>query len=399
MSLPDSFNYLFDITPEWPLKRVDELCDVTRGASPRPIHEWIVPEGTPWIKIADATADPSRYITRTREFIRHEGRSKSVVVRPGDLILSNSATPGIPKILGIEACIHDGWLLLRNLRGIDPKFFYYIFLNDRKHLAGQGNGSIFTNLKTDIVKAHTLLLPPLQEQCAIAEVLGALDDKIAANTKLADTATGLMTTLLTAYPATVPISEIVEHRKTSTNPESMPVDKVAHFSLPAFDVDQSPEFCEPSTIKSNKFLIERPSVLISKLNPRFPRVWDVATMPDIPSLASTEFLVLEPKQVSTAVIWAMLSQPSFSASLETQVAGTSSSHQRVRPSDLLATLVPSPSSIPISVLAQVTAIGARVATTRAENRTLGATRDALLPQLMSGKLRVKEAQALVAAAV
>jgi type I restriction enzyme S subunit len=167
---------------------------------------------------------------------------------------------------------------------------------------------------------------------------------------------------------------------------------VAHFSLPAFDTAQRPEVCNPSSIKSNKFLIENPSVLISKLNPRFPRIWDVSNLPGNTALASTEFLVLEPKEESTAVIWAMLSQPRFIASLESQVAGTSGSHQRVRPDDLLATLVPDASSVPAAVKRKITALGSRVAATRVENEILAATRDALLPQLMSGKLGVKDAQ-------
>jgi type I restriction enzyme S subunit len=103
------------------------------------------------------------------------------VVKPGDLILSNSATPGIPKFMGIEACIHDGWMLLRNFRGALPQFLYYRLLFDRPALVGLGNGSVFTNLKTDILKSHVVALPPLEEQRRIAGVLGALDDLIEVN--------------------------------------------------------------------------------------------------------------------------------------------------------------------------------------------------------------------------
>ena len=106
---------------------------------------------------------------------------KSVEVRPGDLILSNSATPGIPKFMGIDACIHDGWLLLRNLRNLDKQFAYYLLLHERPKLVAQGNGSVFTNLKTEILKNHLVQLPPISEQRAIAHILGTLDDKIELN--------------------------------------------------------------------------------------------------------------------------------------------------------------------------------------------------------------------------
>ncbi len=165
----------------WTRRRLDELCRVTRGASPRPIIEWIAPEGVPWIKISDASAANSRTITQTAEFIKPEGARHSVRVVPGDLIVSNSATPGIPKFVGMNACIHDGWLLLRDFHGVIPEFLYYRVVLDRVALIQQGNGSVFTNLKTDILKSHVIDVPPIAEQREIAAMLGALDDKIESN--------------------------------------------------------------------------------------------------------------------------------------------------------------------------------------------------------------------------
>ena len=162
---------------EWRKTSFAQLCDIKRGASPRPIQDWVASTGIPWIKISDANASRSRFIIETRECIKVAGRSKSVTVYPGDLILSNSATPGIPKFLGIEACIHDGWLLLRNFRGLDKQFAYYLLLTQREALIGQGNGSVFTNLKTEILKNHEVTIPPLDEQHRIAEFLGWIDER------------------------------------------------------------------------------------------------------------------------------------------------------------------------------------------------------------------------------
>ena len=172
---------------EWTEVQFGSLCDISRGASPRPIQEWIAKEGIPWVKIADASSAGSRYIQHTKECIRTEGRSKSVSVVPGDLILSNSATPGIPMFMGIEACVHDGWLLLRNFRGLDKLFAYYLLLHERPALVAKGNGSVFTNLKTEILRNHKVVLPPLSIQRAIAHILGALDDKIELNRRMNET--------------------------------------------------------------------------------------------------------------------------------------------------------------------------------------------------------------------
>jgi type I restriction enzyme S subunit len=169
---------------EWKEYKIEELCSIRRGASPRPIHDYLSEEGMPWVKISDATSESSRFIKKTSQKILHSGVPKSLKVNPGDFILSNSATPGIPKFLNIEACIHDGWLLLSDFKNIDSLFLYYILLHERPNLANQGNGSVFTNLKTEIVKNHKIRIPDLQTQTAIAEILSSLDDKIELNNKI-----------------------------------------------------------------------------------------------------------------------------------------------------------------------------------------------------------------------
>ena len=162
----------------WEIKKFSYLCDIHRGSSPRPIHEWISHNGIPWIKIADATKTNSRFVSTTREYIKYSEKFKGVRVYPGDLVLTNSATPGIPKIINLEGCIHDGWLLFRNFNNIDKIFAYYLLINERPKIIQKGSGTIFTNLKIDILKNHVIEIPPLNEQRAIAGVLSSLDDKI-----------------------------------------------------------------------------------------------------------------------------------------------------------------------------------------------------------------------------
>ena len=169
---------------EWKEVRLGDVCSIQRGASPRPIQKFISKEGMPWVKIADATGISSRYISSTSEYIIKEGISKSRIVHPGDLIVSNSATPGLPKFMAIEACVHDGWLIIRDLDGIDKVFLYYVFINIRRRLSNQANGSVFMNLKTDIVKDFVIKLPMLDDQRRIASILSSLDRKIELNNKI-----------------------------------------------------------------------------------------------------------------------------------------------------------------------------------------------------------------------
>jgi type I restriction enzyme S subunit len=149
------------LIPEgWEAKPLGDYLTIKRGGSPRPIQDFIVPEGYPWTKIADATANDNPYIFKTKEFIKEEGLKKTVYLKKGTLILSNSATPGLPRFLELDACIHDGWLHFPEKKHFTDSYLYQLFLHIRTHLIAQGNGSVFTNLKTDILRNQVVLVPP-----------------------------------------------------------------------------------------------------------------------------------------------------------------------------------------------------------------------------------------------
>jgi type I restriction enzyme, S subunit len=144
----------------WKISHLGSHLEIKRGGSPRPIRDYIVPEGYPWVKIADATADSSPFLFKTKEFIKEEGLKKTVYLKKGSLVLTNSATPGLPKFLELDACIHDGWLHFPVKNHFPDSFLYYLFLKLRIELVAQGNGSVFTNLKTDILKNQVVITPP-----------------------------------------------------------------------------------------------------------------------------------------------------------------------------------------------------------------------------------------------
>ena len=168
----------------WPTHKIGDIVEIHRGASPRPIQDYLSDTGMPWVKIADATSDSSRYITHTKECIIESGVSKSVIVEPETLIVSNSATPGLPKIMKIQACIHDGWLVVSNYKGILRDFLYYKFIDIRNNLSNLANGSVFQNLKTDIVKNFEVLLPTMPEQERIVSILASIDSKMELNAQI-----------------------------------------------------------------------------------------------------------------------------------------------------------------------------------------------------------------------
>ncbi|SDB80289.1 Restriction endonuclease S subunit [Raineyella antarctica] len=247
---------------------------------------------------------------------------------------------------------------------------------------------------------HSILIPvpPVREQVAIMDVLGALDDKISTNRAVVASACAMVQAICrTSATDEVELGEVARLMKASVKPASLA--SVAHFSLPVFDGNGLPEVVQGKSILSNKQLLSRPCVLLSKLNPRIPRVWDVPVLPEQPALASTEFLMLEPKSIPTGVLWGLLIQPEVQRELEGLARGTTGSHQRVKPEDAMRLSVPDPAALGDQAISLVDALSQRIWQAKLESRTLAALRDTLLPALMSGRLSVRDAEAAVSEVV
>ncbi|WP_081416865.1 restriction endonuclease subunit S [Arthrobacter castelli] len=331
--------------------------------------------------------------------------TRRVTPEEGDLLFSYETRLGEAALMppGVEACLGRRMALLRPNRDVvDPRFLLYFYLSPQfQRLIEQHtiHGATVNRISLSTMGSWVFSIPDLHTQRAIAEILGAIDDKIAANAKLITIAEDFCIARLQPFSITVPLNEVSNYYKESIRPKDTDVPAVAHYSLPAYDLNRRPETTAPGDIKSSKFAVHKPSVLISKLNPRFPRVWNIADVPNVPALASTEFLVLEPSCSSTSVLWSMLRQPVFGHSLESKVAGTSGSHQRVRPADLLETHVIDPRAVDDRTRAEITGVGEAAEARRMENNMLVGARDALLPHLMSGRLRIADAETLISAAV
>lgn len=142
----------------WKMGKLGEFVEIKRGGSPRPIQNYLSNSGFRWLKISDVTSFSAPFVLNISEHIKEDGLSKTVFLKSGALVLSNSATPGIPKILDLDTCIHDGWLYFPSSQ-FSNEYLYLLFKEIRPQLVNLGNGSIFTNLKTDILKNFDVVLP------------------------------------------------------------------------------------------------------------------------------------------------------------------------------------------------------------------------------------------------
>ena len=188
----------FDDT--WEQRKFSDLVQIERGGSPRPIDDFITdsPDGLNWVKIGDAPAQ-GNHSTKTAEKIRPEGLSKTREVHPGDLILSNSMSFGKPYIMGIDGCIHDGWLLIRNTYNIfDLTFLCHLLgtpqmLNQYRSLAA---GSTVNNLNKELVGNTVVTIPKIDEQRILGQYLEQFDHLITLHQRKHDKLTNVKKSML-----------------------------------------------------------------------------------------------------------------------------------------------------------------------------------------------------------
>ena len=158
---------------EW--KTLGDVAKIQRGASPRPISQYITddPNGIPWIKIGDTSLD-SKYIENTAQKITIEGAEKSRILKSGDFVMSNSMSYGRPYILKISGAIHDGWASISDFENILNSDFLYYYLSSntvQSYWNGKINSSSVSNLNSDIIKSLPIPIPTLNIQIEIAKTL------------------------------------------------------------------------------------------------------------------------------------------------------------------------------------------------------------------------------------
>jgi type I restriction enzyme S subunit len=286
--------------------------------------------------------------------------------------------------------------IVRPLQSVHPKWLAYAISFAEPTIEAMAEGSTGqTELSRQRLALLELPLPPLDVQRAIATTLGSLDDKIESNKRLIIN----LKLLLDSYSGkvseelpVVTLKDIANSQRKTINPSKLGKTKVDLYSLPAFDADARPEYVSAATIMSNKFQICESSILLSRLNPRINRTWWVEPDIHVPALASTEFLILTTQAganpVELSSIWLAVRDRHFRDELRHRVTGTSGSHQRVRPEDVMTIDVPDFSKISAILKETVFTLLQQIEQLRIESDRLVSLRDTLLPELLSGQIRV-----------
>ncbi|UOQ55885.1 restriction endonuclease subunit S [Leucobacter allii] len=283
-----------------------------------------------------------------------------------------------------------------------PEFVYYA--STTNDFLGQiddraiSTGVPHTNL--GILAELEIPLPSLAEQQAIAEVLGALDDKIAANTALAGAVDDYLATLLDDMAGgvgTTMLRSIADVNRRSVKPDAegnLRYVDIASVTVGSFEYPEISAWSDaPGRARRG---LSAGDTMWSTVRPN-RRSHALNLEDDALLVASTGLAILSPREVGFAYLYEASRRPEFSAYLENVAEG--SAYPAVRADRFLEAPVPSLSADHIHTFeAQAAPLRELVASLARENRTLAATRDALLPQLMSGKLRVRDAEAEVSEA-
>ncbi|MGP5045309.1 restriction endonuclease subunit S [Glutamicibacter ardleyensis] len=289
-------------------------------------------------------------------------------------------------------------LFVKDFLENDVRWVYY-WLKSADFTA-MDSGSAQPSLNRNYIANFPVILPPRHEQKAIAEVLGALDDKIAANTKLAATADEWVRTeydrIANLSDEKCTIADLVAHRRNAADPSTIEV------HVPYVGLEHIPRRSmwleahgSSGEVSSNKSHFQSGDILFGKLRPYFHKIVTAPTS----GICSTDVLVLTSIDESLSG-YALASLAHDSVVQAVTAASEGTRMPRTNWKDLSNVEVPWPGQMAAAAFsAKVQTVRSSVIGVLAENQTLATTRDVLLPQLMSGKLRVKQAEEIVAAAI
>lgn len=393
---------------EWRTVALRDVCSF-KGGNAFPQEEQGSMSGVaPFIKVSDLSTSRNRgKILEANNWVSAEQiRALKLTLFPAGASVFAKIGEGLKservRQLTVPTAIDNNLMAAVPAIAADPSFLFYLLQTVR--LASHAVGSALPYLTQATLENVPVRVPSRWSQQAIAEVLGALDDKIAANTALIDRLLAL-TNAEFAFrfrdrALELPLGDLVDvvdclhSRKpelTPTGPTLMQLNNIRDDGL----VDRTHNYSisvEDYEVWSRRFETRAWDLVITNVG----RVGAVARIPAGYTVALGRNMTgIRPKAAaeSGSFIAAALHSRAVRREIDQRTdEGSVMSALNVRSVPLLRVQNSSPSERR-DFHAFAAALFESADTALAENRTLAATRDALLPQLMSGKLRVRDAEA------
>jgi type I restriction enzyme S subunit len=289
-----------------------------------------------------------------------------------------------------------------------PKFFYQFLTSSEitrwlQHLAESRSGT-FPQITFDEVASLELPLPSLATQHAIAAVLGSLDDKIELNRRMNETLEALAQSLFKSWFVAATQSALPKGWRYATIAELCEInsrtlgkgdelDRIEYVEISEVmrgniaNIQSYERGEEPSRARRR---LRHGDTVLSTVRPD-RGAYFLCLNPSPNLIGSTGFAVLTPTKAPWSFIHAAMTQPDVFEYLGQQADG--GAYPAVRPEIIGGLEVPWPNKPELveDFHRACAPLYERAELNRQESRTLAALRDALLPKLLSGELRVPTA--------
>jgi type I restriction enzyme S subunit len=384
---------------------LDELIDY-RGRTPKKMGANYTAQGVP---VASALSVDNGVLNLARaRFVSEETYRKwmSVPIQKGDVLLTSEAPLGRVAIVPTDAPLVLGQRLfaLRGKNGVlDNEFLFYALQTEsvRADIIGRSTGTTVVGIRQSALRHVRITAPSFEEQQAIAEVLGALDDKIAANTNMAATLAELASTYfdyaLSGSSQPTPLRELVTTQYGLTiSAHSEPGPKflrVTDINKRAWiEWDRTPN-CTVTESELQKYRVEAGDILVARMaDPGKAAYIDGGDPPAVFASYLVRLKAVDP--VHSLIVYYNLRSKEYQQYAEGATQG--SVQRNMNAQVIINTDIGMPEHSEILRFNDlVTPLRMKIQSSLNENRTLAELRDTLLPQLMSGKLRVKDAETAV----
>ena len=282
-----------------------------------------------------------------------------------------------------------------------------------------GSGQRYT-LTNDIIGNLPVPLPSIDEQRRIGNLFSSIDDKIANNKEVCTDLESIAKLLYDYWfiqfdfpdengkpykssggkmvwnedlkreiPAgwkASTLSNIACLQQSSVFPTNN--NNYHHYSIPAYDAGKYPSLEKGADIASNKLIVPPKSVLVSKLNPQFKRIWLIIN-PEDNAICSTEFLPMKANKTGLYVLYSLLNSDAFSIHLKQKASSSTGSRMRIDPENCMSFLFPFNDAVFMAFDRLVQPLFERMQAIPDDNHQLASLRDFLLPMLMNGQVRVR----------
>lgn len=392
---------------EWPHVSLGSVTSkIGSGATPRGGESVYAIDGVALVRSQNVldNAMKTEGIARIGEAAAHALRG--VAVQSNDVLI-NITGDSVARCAMVDptllpARVNQHVAIVRTSEDADPRFVQKVLVSPeyKSRLLTIANGGGTRNALTKTQLSNLLIpFPPLQTQRAIAEVLGALDDKIAANTGLAAMAGSVARMEMRASISDTRIELSIADAATLITRGIAPkytADGEGTLVLNQKCVrDQRvslthARWTDSAKLKEEKRIVVDDVLVNSTGQGTLGRVarWTlppVATVDSHITIVRPDPAVSDPAVIGQAIL-------AIEADIEALGEGSTGQTELSRVELGRARIRIPVASRAVSVASHIRALTAAQDAAYSENRTLAATRDALLPQLMSGKLRVRDAE-------